>query len=106
MIDPPVFNVHLDDGSAFAISDLSCCYCCCLLIFMLSFSSFAVCMMIVVYADALIDLSVPIDDVVVVDVVVLFDPFLPDAVVDKDVDVEADADVLQEAVLRRCSLQT
>ena len=58
--------------------------------------AFAVCMTVLVYADAVVDVTVP----VVVDVVMLFDPFLPDVVVDKDeVDVEADADVLREAVL-------
>ena len=58
--------------------------------------AFVACMLVVVYAEAVVDVTVP----VVVDVVVLFDPFLPDAVVDKDeVDVEADADVLRDAVL-------
>ena len=58
---------------------------------------FTVCMLIVVYADVVVDVSVV---VVVVDVVMLFDLFLPDVVVDKDdVDVEADADVLRKAVL-------
>ena len=64
------------------------------------------CMMIVVYADAVIDVSVPVVDVVVVDVVMLFDPFLPDFVDDKDeVDVEADADVLREVVLHDVHLK-
>ena len=66
--------------------------------------AFAVCMIVLVYADAVVDVIVP---VVVVDVMVSFDPFLPDVVVDKDdVDVEADADVLRDAVLNCCSSQT
>ena len=57
----------------------------------------AVCMIVFVYADAVVDVTVP---VAVADVAVLFYPFLPNVVVDKDeVDVEVDADVLQDAVL-------
>ena len=52
------------------------------------------------FADAVVDVSVP----VVVDVVVLFDPFLPDVVVNKDdISVEAAADMLRDAVLNQCS---
>ena len=58
--------------------------------------AFAVCMIVLVYADVVVDVIVP---VVVDDVVMLFDPFLPDVVVDKDEIAEADADALREAVL-------
>ena len=37
VIDLPVSDVHFDDGIAFAMSDLSCCFCSSFLMFLLSF---------------------------------------------------------------------